>query len=144
MIIMIIEKNGLILKLGNCVRLIWTQGWQRPASVSTTGAINEIFPLNFLLEIFPPNFYYRNISAQLLKFFNFCFYSVSSFIFFGWFKKFHKKFTRGVLHKQGESYTHVDGQIADVYIDLFVVPIFKSAYLQIQVFVFADSIICIC
>ena len=50
------RKSGLILKLGKGVRWIWTQGWQRPASVSTTGAINEIFPLNF---------FFRNFSAKL-------------------------------------------------------------------------------
>ena len=83
------RKSGLILKLGNCVRLIWTQGWQRPASVSTTGAINEIFPLNFFLEIFP---------HKLLK------TVISAFQ-----KGFMKKIIRGVLHKEGESYTHVDG-----------------------------------
>ena len=64
MIMLMIEKIGFILKLGNCVRWIWTQGWQRPASVLTTGAINEIFPLKFFLEIYPPNFFYRNISTQ--------------------------------------------------------------------------------
>ena len=37
-----------------------------------------------------------------------------------------KNITRGVLHKEGESYTHVDGYISNVFIYFFVFLIFKS------------------
>ena len=84
------RKSGLILKLGNCVRWIWTQGWQRPASVLTTGAINEIFPLNIFLEIFP---------HKLLKNCNFCFS-----------KRFHEKNHQG-RSAQGGGELHTCGRV---------------------------------
>ena len=68
----------------------------------------KYFQQNFY-EIFPLSFF-RNISAQTFEIIQILFfYFFLSLFFFDWFKKFHKNIIRGVLHKEGESYTHVDG-----------------------------------